>query len=427
MPHKFYHGRTGVVWNVTKRALGVEVNKEVGDRERKESGRARERTYKAATPTTPSLPSPLPRRSTAASSRSASTSASSTSSRRAARRSFCCAARPMTSARPPPKRPASPPPTSSAPLPGRATGLRLSARRRRSPPSRTTLSRTPRSEKGGMWRVWGCARRRRCLPCNRATCFCSRGEGRAQCGCAHFSPHSLARWGPRRPPPPRGSPAASPRRPPTGRVAAVAPSIWMSHAPPGAPAPAPGAAAGPSTSSTTTTTAAGEEEEGGAEGGRHARASAVDPPLSAAASTTLTLHLVPPRRKPRKAVRWSWDVVDNEGDGKKSSKSEAREAAGGRGGGGHGAPSPTPAHPLPRVLHLPPAAGVWGLVGFGHRPGVRVRERRAAQPAAAPSSPAAAARGARLREGRECLAAFVALVSMLAASRRAATPPPPKT
>ena len=146
MPHKFYHGRTGIVWNVTKRALGVEVNKEVGDRERKESGCARERTYKAATPTTPSLPSPLPRRSTAASSRSASTSASSTSSRRAARRSFCCAARPTTSARPPPKRPASPPPTSSAPLPGRAMGLRLSARRRRSPPSRTTLSRTPRSE-----------------------------------------------------------------------------------------------------------------------------------------------------------------------------------------------------------------------------------------------------------------------------------------
>ncbi len=27
MPHKVYHGRTGVVWNVTKRALGVEVNK----------------------------------------------------------------------------------------------------------------------------------------------------------------------------------------------------------------------------------------------------------------------------------------------------------------------------------------------------------------------------------------------------------------
>lgn len=32
MPHKFYHGRTGRVWNVTKRAIGVEVNKQVGGR-----------------------------------------------------------------------------------------------------------------------------------------------------------------------------------------------------------------------------------------------------------------------------------------------------------------------------------------------------------------------------------------------------------
>ena len=32
MPHKFYHGKTGVVWNVTKRAIGVEVNKLVGNR-----------------------------------------------------------------------------------------------------------------------------------------------------------------------------------------------------------------------------------------------------------------------------------------------------------------------------------------------------------------------------------------------------------
>lgn len=29
MPHKFYHGRTGKVWNVTPRAVGVEVNKRV--------------------------------------------------------------------------------------------------------------------------------------------------------------------------------------------------------------------------------------------------------------------------------------------------------------------------------------------------------------------------------------------------------------
>jgi large subunit ribosomal protein L21e len=27
MPHKFYHGRTGVVFNVTKQSVGVEVNK----------------------------------------------------------------------------------------------------------------------------------------------------------------------------------------------------------------------------------------------------------------------------------------------------------------------------------------------------------------------------------------------------------------
>jgi hypothetical protein len=30
MPHKWYAGKTGVVWNVTKRAVGVEVNKIVG-------------------------------------------------------------------------------------------------------------------------------------------------------------------------------------------------------------------------------------------------------------------------------------------------------------------------------------------------------------------------------------------------------------
>jgi len=27
MPHKFYHGRTGKIWNVNKRAIGVEINK----------------------------------------------------------------------------------------------------------------------------------------------------------------------------------------------------------------------------------------------------------------------------------------------------------------------------------------------------------------------------------------------------------------
>merc|ERR1711964_652482 len=29
IPHKTYHGRTGVVWNVTGRALGVEINKQI--------------------------------------------------------------------------------------------------------------------------------------------------------------------------------------------------------------------------------------------------------------------------------------------------------------------------------------------------------------------------------------------------------------
>lgn len=30
MPHKFYNGKTGRVWNVTKRAIGVELLKQVG-------------------------------------------------------------------------------------------------------------------------------------------------------------------------------------------------------------------------------------------------------------------------------------------------------------------------------------------------------------------------------------------------------------
>eukprot|EP01088_Endostelium_zonatum_P002146 TRINITY_DN125_c0_g1_i1.p1 TRINITY_DN125_c0_g1~~TRINITY_DN125_c0_g1_i1.p1 ORF type:complete len:162 (-),score=34.66 TRINITY_DN125_c0_g1_i1:20-505(-) len=32
MPFKFYHGRTGRVWNVTKSSIGVEVNKQVRNR-----------------------------------------------------------------------------------------------------------------------------------------------------------------------------------------------------------------------------------------------------------------------------------------------------------------------------------------------------------------------------------------------------------
>lgn len=32
MPHKFYHGKTGIVYNVTKSAVGVIINKVVGYR-----------------------------------------------------------------------------------------------------------------------------------------------------------------------------------------------------------------------------------------------------------------------------------------------------------------------------------------------------------------------------------------------------------
>ena len=32
MPHKYYHGRTGIVWNVTPRGVGVIVNKPVKQR-----------------------------------------------------------------------------------------------------------------------------------------------------------------------------------------------------------------------------------------------------------------------------------------------------------------------------------------------------------------------------------------------------------
>lgn len=32
LPHKYYNGKTGIVWNVTPRAVGVEVEKVVGNR-----------------------------------------------------------------------------------------------------------------------------------------------------------------------------------------------------------------------------------------------------------------------------------------------------------------------------------------------------------------------------------------------------------
>merc|ERR1711924_406939 len=30
MPHRYYQGKTGRIWNVTKRAVGVEIRKQVG-------------------------------------------------------------------------------------------------------------------------------------------------------------------------------------------------------------------------------------------------------------------------------------------------------------------------------------------------------------------------------------------------------------
>merc|ERR1711998_430747 len=35
MPYSYYHGRTGIVFNVTKNAIGVEVNKVIGNRQLK--------------------------------------------------------------------------------------------------------------------------------------------------------------------------------------------------------------------------------------------------------------------------------------------------------------------------------------------------------------------------------------------------------
>jgi len=35
MPYSYYHGRTGIIFNVTKNAVGVEVNKVVGNRQMK--------------------------------------------------------------------------------------------------------------------------------------------------------------------------------------------------------------------------------------------------------------------------------------------------------------------------------------------------------------------------------------------------------
>ncbi|GLJ44202.1 hypothetical protein SUGI_0922810 [Cryptomeria japonica] len=32
MPHKFYHSHSDILWNITKRDIGVEINKHVGNR-----------------------------------------------------------------------------------------------------------------------------------------------------------------------------------------------------------------------------------------------------------------------------------------------------------------------------------------------------------------------------------------------------------
>ncbi|KNC98578.1 uncharacterized protein SPPG_06263 [Spizellomyces punctatus DAOM BR117] len=32
MPHKFYHGKTGIIYNVTKSSVGIIINKQVGNR-----------------------------------------------------------------------------------------------------------------------------------------------------------------------------------------------------------------------------------------------------------------------------------------------------------------------------------------------------------------------------------------------------------
>merc|ERR550514_1740331 len=34
MPYKYYYGKTGKIWNITKRSVGVELLKTVGNRKR---------------------------------------------------------------------------------------------------------------------------------------------------------------------------------------------------------------------------------------------------------------------------------------------------------------------------------------------------------------------------------------------------------
>merc|ERR1712244_38221 len=54
MPHKFYHGKTGRVFNVTPHAVGVEVNKQLRDEMLKKD--AKEKGIKVNTKRVPAQP-----------------------------------------------------------------------------------------------------------------------------------------------------------------------------------------------------------------------------------------------------------------------------------------------------------------------------------------------------------------------------------
>merc|ERR1719412_443598 len=47
MPHKNYYGKTGVVWNITRRAVGVIINKQVGGRIKRKKKHVRPSNCKA--------------------------------------------------------------------------------------------------------------------------------------------------------------------------------------------------------------------------------------------------------------------------------------------------------------------------------------------------------------------------------------------
>merc|ERR1719216_150279 len=45
MPYRFYYGNTGRVWNISRRAVGVELLKTVGNRKRTKKSDCPYRTY----------------------------------------------------------------------------------------------------------------------------------------------------------------------------------------------------------------------------------------------------------------------------------------------------------------------------------------------------------------------------------------------